>query len=208
MPEDRRAEPPEQPKTVSIPAVTDRALLEDLGRVVRNMADNVGTMSQNVTVLMEDRPVLHSRLAGVEGRLARLEQPSIIPPPPITSTRVRAIVEGTSSQMDLETAAKQADEIVKGQERDRRIDETHALVQKAATKEDLADLVTKKDVEAVVSDATALQTTALVTEISKNKKVRIIAGLIATFIIGWLGKVATTPPPPAPTPAPTHEVSK
>ena len=46
---------PEQPKTVSLPAMTDRALLKDLARTVRNVSDNVGTMRQDVTTLMEDR---------------------------------------------------------------------------------------------------------------------------------------------------------
>ncbi len=189
-PTDPRAEPPDtpppQPKTTQLPAVTERALLEDLGRVVRNMADNVGTMSQNVAVLMEDRPVLHSRLAGVEGRLARIETPSHPPPSPLTSSRVQAIINETPSQLDLETQAQVA----------------NLIVQHAKEKAELeAKVVTKEDVDAVVSKATDLQTTALFNKISESKKLQVVAGMALTLLIGWLGRMATapaTPPQPAP----------
>ncbi len=194
MAEDPRAEPtgpPEQPKTTQLPAVTERALLEDLGRVVRNMADNVGTMSQSVAVLMEDRPVLHSRLAGVEGRLARIETPSHPPPAPLTSSRVQAIINETPSQLDLETQAQLAG----------------LIVQHAKEKAELeAKVVTKADVAAVVADATTLQTAALVTKLSENKKLGVIAGLIAAIVIGWLGRVATAPPV-VPQPSPVVQLA-
>ncbi len=141
---------PDQPKTVEIRAMTDRALLEDLARTVTNVANNVGEMRQDVTTLMADRPVLHSRLAGVEGRIARLESPSMQPPAPLTSEHVRAVIDEHPSRMDLETAARQAEEIVKNQERDRRIAETLELATQAATKDDVAKIAqttaTKDDV--------------------------------------------------------------
>ncbi len=181
---------PPQPTTKALPAMTDRALLEDLGRVVRNMADAVGSVRQDVTILMDDRPALHSRIAGIEGRLARIETPSIAPPAPLTSTRVHAIINEHPSQMDLDTAAQLGVAI-------------GALNEERAKREQLEkSVVTKEDVATVVSDATAAQTVALVTKLSENKKLGVIAGLIAAIVIGWLGRFATAPTPPAPTPAP------
>ncbi len=122
-------EMPEQPKTTRLEAVPSWA--SELATAVRNIALNVGTMNQSLGVLMEDRPVLHSRLAGVEGRLARIETPSIPPPAAITSERVRAITDSYTSKVDLEQQARLADQIVKDAERDaerdRRIEETHAI---------------------------------------------------------------------------------
>ncbi len=128
MVDELRAPQPDAKPTVSMAQVTDRALIEDLGRLVRNIADNVGTVSQNVSTLMEDRPVLHSRLAGVEGRLARIETPTNPPPPPINSTGVRALIEGHPSQLDLDTAAKLAGAIARTTELEQAIHETRAIV--------------------------------------------------------------------------------
>lgn len=157
-------EMPAQPKTVSLPAVTERTLLEDLTKVVRNMADNFGQMRQDVTTLVADRPILYARLASVEGRIASVESASM-PPPTITSTRVEAIIDEHPSQMSLEQQAKIASVIIwqKG------VDDALAAT---ATKEDV-----KKVEEKIATESTA-QTQAIINGIKSaaaNPLVRKIA---------------------------------
>ncbi len=108
---------PAQPLTKQLPAVTDRALLEDLGRVVRTIADTVGETKSEVHKLTVKVDTTDERLARVEGRLVVLETapvlsivPSVPPPPQLTSVKVRALIDDTTSQMDLEHDAQLAQE--------------------------------------------------------------------------------------------------
>lgn len=202
MSTDKRIDPPEQPKTIEIASPPPWAI-ELMQRVTAGFTASEERFDrQDVTLdkVVNEGIEANVRMSRFESRLSKLESPSVPPPPALTSLRVREVIEQHPSQMDLETASKQAAEIVRGRERDRRIDETHALVMKAASKDDLAGLITKKDVEAVVEQATALQTTALINKISDNKKLQVIGGLVAALVIGWLSRVgyAAATPPPAP----------
>ncbi len=99
MPIDERAEPPEQPKTVSLPSMTDRALLEDLRSVMkdgfsaqRRDFDLLGGQFESLT---EDVRGLQSWRVRTEDRFAR------------NSMRV-----AESSEHDIEREAKLAGVIV------------------------------------------------------------------------------------------------
>ncbi|MEO5964020.1 MAG: hypothetical protein ABIR11_01045 [Candidatus Limnocylindrales bacterium] len=105
-----------QPKTTNLPAVTERALLEDLGRVVRNIADTVGETRSDMHKLTVKVDGADERLGRIEGRVAILESvpitivPSIPPPPALTSTKVRALIDGTTSAIDLAHESQLAQE--------------------------------------------------------------------------------------------------
>ncbi len=182
MTTDDKPPPPDGKPTVAMPAMTDRALLEDLARtakstgaVVDRLEGSVGRLEGSVDGLIVDGRDLHGRINRIESRLDRIEMPSSMPPKPLTSSRVQAIIDEHPSQMDLEVQSKLAD----------------LIVQHAKEKAELeAKVVTKEDVKNVVKEATAAQTVALVTEISQNKKLRVIAGLVAAIVIGWLGRTA------------------
>ncbi len=184
MSDDPRAEPPAAKPTVSLPAVTDRALLEDVARTVRNMSDVVVRLDNTVSRQDVDLRDFGRRFSDLEGRVARVENPSRPPPRPLTSDRVREVIEGHPSQLDLETAQKQAEEFIRGQQRDQRIAETHDLAMKAATKDDLKKLAdstaTKAEVEALLVDAAKAQTTDIVTSVST----------VASDLVAGVSKVA------------------
>ncbi|MEO5964021.1 MAG: hypothetical protein ABIR11_01050, partial [Candidatus Limnocylindrales bacterium] len=99
MPDDKPPMPV-QPKTVNLPAMTNRALLEDLGRVVRTIADNMNEQRIDIHKLIATAASTDERLGRIEGRVAILEAapvtfvPSTPPPPPLTSTKVRALIDG------------------------------------------------------------------------------------------------------------------
>lgn len=131
-PEDPRVEQPEGKKTVEVATVSDRALLEKLLASSVDVAAKVNSLTGNVHTLMGESTSLHARMGLMEGRVAKLETPSIIPAPPLTSTGIKALINQHPSQMDLELQAAQAAQIVKDIERDRRIEETHQLAAKAA----------------------------------------------------------------------------
>lgn len=164
-PEDPRVEPPEpppQPKTTELPALSDRALLEGL---VRDMRDVKGSVAS----VVDDGRTTNLRLASIEGRVAILEAAPAIPsgpPPGITSMRVREVIEGHPSQMDLEEQAKLAGVIVwqKG------VDDALA---KAATKEDL-------------KATTAAQTQALIDELKKNPVVQKVIYAVGGAVLAYL----------------------
>lgn len=222
-PTDPRAEPPDEKVTVEIPSPPPWAV---------EMAKSLNEVKTGVSTLMEDGKGLNLRMAAVEGRIAKLESPSIPPLPPITSERVRAVVDGHTSQADLEQQAKLAEIIIKDTERDKHIAETRALAEKAATKEDVQALAeraaTKEDVKAL-ADSTAskaevkaiadTQTKDIVTSVvtsveglaARNKTVRYLlialAGL-ALVAINQATTYLTRAPQPAPLPQQTQQVTK
>ncbi len=194
MPDEEKPAPPEK-ITVALPAMTDRALLEDLYRSSRITSQTVDRLEGSVSGLVVDGRDLHGRmtrfeggLIRVEGRIDRLENPSIVPPSPMTSTGVKALINTHPSQMDMEQEAKLSLALA-------------ALAEERAKREALEKVaVTKKDVTDVVSAATSAQTVALVTKLTENKKLGVIAGLVAAILIGWLGRIVTAPPAPPATP--------
>ncbi len=217
MADEQTPQPPAK-QTVSLPAMTDRALLEDQARTTRAILVKLSSVEITVDGLVGDHRTLHERVGTIERRLDRVENPSIIPPRPITSERVREVIEGHPSQMDLETAAKQAEEIAKGMERDRRIAETHELASLAATKADVADLAagtaTKEEVATLLADAAKTQTTDIVKSVTtlaeKSATVRMLllalAGLLFVMINAattYFTTKASAPPPVQPTQAVT-----
>lgn len=137
---------PEQPKTAELPALTDRALLEDVLRMSREtqrtvggLVKDVGTLTFNVDTLIGNHDTLHARVGGLEARMAKVESPSIpvmvmpsIGPPAFNSERARAIAEevlGQPSQLDLDEQAKLATTIVRVQGLEEAIHETRAIVE-------------------------------------------------------------------------------
>jgi len=185
---------PDQPKTVQLPAMTDRALLEDLARNPRETKGAIERLTATVDGLVGDHQSLHMRMGSVEGRIAKLESVSINPPPPpITSDRIRAVVHEHTSQADLEQQAKLAEVIIKDQERDRRIEETHALALSAATKEDVQKLAdttaSKAEVKELVDAAADAQTEALIARLNailSKPYVKLAITALGAFITGWL----------------------
>lgn len=94
--------------------MTDRALLEDLGRVVRS---GFAKVDADLCLVANDVSLVKERVGMVEKRTAVLEDARSR-----TSDRVRGV-----SENDLKQEAVIADVIIKNQERDKRIEETHAL---------------------------------------------------------------------------------
>jgi len=158
---------PESKKTVSLPTLTDRALLEDLARVVRTIADNVGETRNDLYKLNVKVTSTDERLARVEGRLVVLETapvsitPSVPPPPQLTSVKVRALIDSTTSQMDLEHDAQ--------------------LAQERAAREDLAakvDVLTE-------TQQTQLAILSRLDKITSNPLVKTILTILGTAFATW-----------------------
>lgn len=185
---------PESKPTIPLPAVTDRALLEDLRKTVDA---GFKTLSAHIDTLIVDSHGLGQRIGVVENRIAKLESPTIPPPRGLTSERARALIEAHPSKMDLETAAKAAEAIVKQQDLEKKIAETHALASSAAT---------KADVEAVKMEfvvATNEQTVAILSRldaVAKNPLVRTIAAAIGGAILTALATCSHPPLAQAPAP--------
>lgn len=77
-------------------------------------------------------------------------------PPPITSERVKAVIESHPSQMDLETAAKLGQALAE-------------LSEERAKREKLEkESATKEDVKKLLDDAAKVQTAAIVSEVMKT----------------------------------------
>ncbi len=112
--------------TVEFDAVPDWAvkLTERMIREFTNTNANISTVANDVTIVKQRVGILETWKATVEST------PSV--PPPLTSMQVRAIADEHPSKVDLAIQAAQAEEIIKGQERDRKIAETHALAESAA----------------------------------------------------------------------------
>jgi len=192
--------------TVEIPAVPLWAV--ELSKVVNGMATSVST-------LVEDGKGMNLRVAGIEGRLARLESPTNPPPAPLTTDRVHALIDEHPSQLNLEIQARQAEQIIKDAERDRKIAETHDLASKAATKDDVAALsagtATKAEVKELVETANKAQVSAIVEGVKglqklaeKSPTVRgllmALAALALVLITAATNYVTTrAAQPPAPT---------
>lgn len=68
---DTKESMPAQPKTQELPAMTDRALLEDLSRVVR---DGFAEMRGNITLLVEEGKATNTRLGILEHRVSTIEE--------------------------------------------------------------------------------------------------------------------------------------
>ncbi len=198
---------PPQPTPANLPAMTDRALLEELASSSRKTLATVDRLELTVAGLVGDGRITHERIGGLESRISRLEASTSVPPapPPLTSERVRSMINGSPSQMDLEEQAKLAAEIVRGRERDQKIDDTLALATKAATKEDLEALAavaaTKDDVTKAAKafeTATQAQTLAIlagVSELRKNPVVRYAAAAILGAAVSYVTTCAKLPLP-------------
>ncbi len=113
---------PEQKKTVELEAVPPWAI-----ELTRATKDGFLRLDAHVATLMGESSSLHARVGLIEGRLAKVETPSVVPPAPITSVRV----ESHPSQMDLEQQAKLAANIVKTGELEAAIHDTKALAESA-----------------------------------------------------------------------------
>lgn len=68
MAEDKRVDPPEQPKTKELPAMTERALLEDLRGVVK---EGFRLTNANLEVVSNDLGVVKDRVTILETERAR-----------------------------------------------------------------------------------------------------------------------------------------
>jgi len=168
---------PESKPTVQLPAMTDRALLEDLARTMRAGFRRVERIEITVSALGDNYQGMNLRMATMEGRVAKLEYPSSIPPPPapITSVRVRDLIESHPSQMDLEHEAKLAMALV-------------ALAEEKAKREKLeSESATKADLERVELKTDA-QTQILqqLLKLTEKPVVKLIATAVGTAVLTWL----------------------
>lgn len=158
MSDDPRAEPPEQPKTINLPAVPAWAVelatnVRQGFTEVRADLETVKAEGQRTNLRLTRQEV---RMDDVETRLANNSE---------RASRVSDGVRGLSSA-DLDQQAKLAAEIVRNEERDKKIAETHALASNAATKEDVKAIVdstaTKEEVKTLIDAASIAQTAAIV----------------------------------------------
>ncbi len=139
MSDDKMSEQPEAKPTKALPK--DEIMQAQLSQLLTRATETrdavartdtkVDRLAVNVDTLMGESTSLHGRVGLIEGRIAKLETPSIVPPSPITSVRVREILDATPSQMDLEQQAKLAATIVKTGELEAAIHDTRALAEKA-----------------------------------------------------------------------------
>jgi hypothetical protein len=167
---------PNEKPTVEIEAAPPWAIA--IARDVRFIRGDVEVLTGDMTTLKRDVRDLQRWKLDVE---------SIPVTPTMTSTGVKALIDGHPSQTDLANEAKLGLALA-------------ALAEEKAKREALeAVAVTKSDVKDVVSEATAAQTIALVTQLSQNKKLQVIGGMLLTLALGYLGRVATAPKDPAPT---------
>lgn len=160
----------EQPKTIELPAMTDRALLEDLARSTArieakadNLESKVDNVELNMSLLKDDGRDTKSRLIRLEGWKESIEDR-------VTRNSTRAREPSTH---DLDTKA--------------------ALAAEITARESLAkDVVGVKADLAAVKTETVLQTAMLATLTDKASKffanpiVRSIATIIGTAILTWL----------------------
>lgn len=159
MPTDPREEsdgrvPPEGKPTVNLPAMTDRAILEEVARVGRETAATVNTMRRDVDTLLVDGRAINLRMAGVEGRIAKLESPTH-PPPPLTSVRVREVVDERASQMNMEQDARIAALLVQKDEKIAKLE---------------AESATKAEMKTMLEEAAKVQTEAIVAGVNTVMK--------------------------------------
>ncbi len=109
--------------TVEIPAVPDWAV-----KMTERMLSEFVKTNANIALVSGEVGVVKERLAVVEDWKRKQEAiPSV---PPLTSERVREIAD-QPSKPDLALQAAQAAEILKNQERDKKIEETHEMAVKA-----------------------------------------------------------------------------
>lgn len=189
-PEDKLAAPPEQPNTTKLDAVP--AWAAEMGKNVTFIRGNVESLAGEFAILRIDVRSLQQWRLDEERR--RLDAP--VPPPPLTSIRVREVIDQHPSQMDLEQEAKLGAEIAARQQLEGQLAEERArriaLEEKAVTKEDLKAV-------------TAAQTSALVEGFklaAKNPTVQklgwALAGLLFVAInvaSTYLTSRAAAPPP-------------
>ncbi len=112
-----------------------------IAQLARSVDLGFREMRTDIRLVTSDVGQVKERLSVIEGRTSRLES-ATSPPPPLTSDRVRAVIEEHPSQLDLETQTKLAsalDELAA--ERAKR-EQLEAL---AATKSDIAGVATKAD---------------------------------------------------------------
>lgn len=92
-------------------------------------------------LLNANMEALHSEFGILRGDVRSLQQWRLdeerrrdlsMAPPPLTSARARQIIDEHPSQMDLEQQRLLAEQIIKNDERDKKIEETHALAERAA----------------------------------------------------------------------------
>lgn len=152
MVEDKRAEPPEPKPTVELPALTDRALLEDLARTSRETKAAVARVEANqelsdgqIRVMQVDIHGLFEWKGTIEERLHN------------NSTRAKS-----ASEVDLSQEAKLTDVILWRKSVDEKLANT-------ATKEDLATVTTT-------------QTAALVAKVDELAKNPTVARIVAFII--------------------------
>ncbi len=124
MSDEKTEQPPAKPTVV----------LEQVPAWAIELSRNVTLIRGNVELMTGDMVTMKSDIRGLKKWRLEIEDgagsmPSI---PPMTSTGVRALIDGHPSAMDLSLQAAQAAEIIKNQERDRKIEETHALALGAA----------------------------------------------------------------------------
>ncbi len=184
---------PAQPKTTELPALTDRALLEDLSRVVRTGLKEVNVRLEDVVnegIRTNTRLTrIEERVDEVEGRIGR------------TSHRVREV-----SSDNLEQDAKHAKLLTELAEERKAREALAKTVSEQPTKEDLK-AVTNAQTNAignVVGEAMAEAIkTPLFKTIAKTAGGTLIAALMfATAYFGWRtmqfqAEQAAHPPPAA-----------
>ncbi len=132
---------PEQHPTTKLAAVDP--VTEALGRIerdVRASRADIGALAHEFGTTKNDVRELQKWVIAEEER-RDIESARA----PLTSDRVKKLINEHPSQLELDTAAEQAKEIIKGRERDRRIEETHRLATGAATKADVAGVAEKAD---------------------------------------------------------------
>ncbi len=164
---------PVQPPTIPLmPAVSPVEIA--ISQLARSVELGFREMRVDTQLLKNDFGLMKERIGSVESWRSEQEARATR-----TSTRVQQ-----NSQADLEQAAQLGLALA-------------ALAEEKAKRESLeAVVVTKADVANVVSEATTLQTTALLTGLGQNKKLQVIGGMVLTLVIGYLGRIATAAPAP------------
>lgn len=178
---------PEQPKTVQLPAVPQWAaeLMKKVTDGFTAAEEHFDRQDATLDKVVNESIAANTRMTQAEEAIEELRSRA-----GKTSIAVRG-----GSQADAAHEAKLA--LAMSQLADER-----------ARRETLErNAVTRDGVKAVVQEATAAQTVALVSEISQNKKVRAIAALLAALAFGWLSRVAMTQPAPVAQPISSSAIS-
>lgn len=121
-PDDKPIEKP----TVKMDAVPDWAV-----KLSTKVEEGFRQTNANIDLVTGDVRSLKTDVNELKAWKLRVES-NPTDPPPLTSERVRMVIDAHPSQMDLEQQSKLAEVIIKDEARDKAIAETRELAEKAA----------------------------------------------------------------------------